>query len=116
MSADGADEQPVPLQWQGWSTPLTWSPDSHDLLVGAGNDQHQCATLLVDATSGASTVLLQGATMLATGGLAPGETPHATGYPCAESATWSGEAPTAPTVATAPITAKRMPAPASRNA
>jgi Tol biopolymer transport system component len=96
MDADGSNAHAVPLQWDGWSDPLTWSPDSQQVLVAAGNDQHECATLLVDASSGASTVLLQGTTMLAPA--SPGEPRHATGYPCVQSATWlGGAAETAPT-------------------
>lgn len=94
MDSDGSDAHPVALDWDGWTEPLTWSPDSQAVLVSAGTDQHECATLRVNPTSGSYVTLLDGSTMLAVGDVSPGETPHATGDPCTQSAAWSGETAT----------------------
>jgi Tol biopolymer transport system component len=83
MRADGSEIEPLPLRYDGWTEPLAWAPDSEQVLVRGGNDQHECSVLLASATGGGTSVLLKGTAASAT-------QPLATGDPCVQSASWSG--------------------------
>jgi Tol biopolymer transport system component len=99
MRADGSDVEPLAVRYGGWTEPLAWAADSEQVLVRGGNDRHQCSMLLVSVAVGATSVLLEGTTPLATRSLGPGETPSPIGDPCVESASWSGATPSSQTPA-----------------
>jgi len=101
MRADGSEVEPLPVRYDGWTEPLAWAPDSRQVLVRGGNDRHQCSMLLVSVAGGATSVLLEGTTPLATRSIGPEETPSSIGDPCVESASWSGATPSSQTTATA---------------
>lgn len=99
MRADGSEVEQLPLRYDGWTEPLAWTPDSEQVLVRAGNRQHQCLMLLASASSGTSSVLLEGTTPSSAQGLGQGETPSAISDPCVQSASWSGATPSSQTTA-----------------
>jgi Tol biopolymer transport system component len=89
MRADGSGVESLPVQWDGWTEPLAWAPDSAGVLVRGGNDQQGCSMLLA-SMSGETSVLLEGTAVFNTQPLGSGETPSDTGDPCVQSAAWSG--------------------------
>jgi hypothetical protein len=99
MRVDGSEVEPLPVRYDGWTEPLAWAPDSEQVLVSGGDDRHRCSTLVVSVDGGATSVLLEGTTPLATRFLGPGETPSSIGDPCLQSASWSGATPSSQTMA-----------------
>jgi hypothetical protein len=107
MRADGSKVEPLPVRYDGWTEPLAWAPDSEQVLVRGGNDQHQCSMLLASVSGETSSVLLEGTTPSFAQGLGQGETPSSIGDPCVQSASWSGATQTmAPGASQAPQTVR----------